>query len=281
VTLVDWHSHVWLPQHLGPEWGPALDARYPDHPITEQGGYDRHRAALDECGASAAIVIALTSRHFELEIPNEFVAEYVATDPARLIGFACVDPADPQAVAKLRDAVENLGLRGLKLAPPYQSFHPHSPEAWAIYEAAADLGLVITFHQGSVFAARGPLEHANPVLLDKVAAAFPAMPIIVAHMGQPWYAETVALMSKHANVFADLSARFHRPWQLHNAILAARDYRVERKLLFGTDFPLFTSAQCVASFRDINALTEARLPPLPEALIEGIIHDRPLALVGL
>jgi uncharacterized protein len=281
VTLVDWHSHVWLPEHLGPEWGPQLDARYPDNPITERGGYEQHRAALDECGAGAAIVIGLTSRHFGLDIPNEFVAEYVATDPDRLVGFACVDPADPDAVPKLRDAVDNLGMRGLKLAPPYQAFHPHSDEAWRIYEAAADLGLVITFHQGAVFAARGPLEHANPVLLDNVAAAFPQTPIIVAHMGQPWYAETVALMSKHRNVYADLSARFHRPWQLHNALLAARDYRVLDKLLFGTDFPLFTPAQCVAQFRDINAATEGRLPVLSDELIDGIVNDRPLSLVGL
>jgi predicted TIM-barrel fold metal-dependent hydrolase len=281
MGLIDWHSHVWLPHHLGPEWGPQLDARYPEIPVTTAGTYDHHRAALDECGAEHAVVIALTSRHFELEIPNEFVAEYVATDPQRLTGFACVDPNDPQAVPKLRDAVENMGLRGLKLAPPYQSFHPHSPEAWAIYEAAAELGIVLMFHQGAVFAARGPLEHANPILLDKVAAAFPQMRIIVAHMGQPWYAETVALMSKHPNVFSDLSARFHRPWQLHNALLAARDYKVTHKLLFGTDFPLFTPAQCVEQFRGINESTEGRLPPIDDALIDAIINDRPLSLVGL
>jgi predicted TIM-barrel fold metal-dependent hydrolase len=281
VTLIDWHSHVWLPEHLGPEWGPQLDARYPDIPVTERGGYEQHRAALDEVDAGHAIVIALTSAHFALDIPNEFVAEYVASDPTRLTGFACVDPNDPQAVPKLRDAVANMGFRGLKLAPPYQSFHPHSPEAWAIYETAAELGLVVTFHQGSVFAARGPLEHANPVLLDKVAAAFPDMPIIVAHMGQPWYPETVALMSKHPNVFSDLSARFHRPWQLHNALLAARDYRVEGKLLFGTDFPLYTPAECAADFRAINERTEGKLPTLADTLIEGIIGDRPLSLVGL
>jgi predicted TIM-barrel fold metal-dependent hydrolase len=107
------------------------------------------------------------------------------------------------------------------------------------------------------------------------------MPIIVAHMGQPWYPETVALMSKHPNVFSDLSARFHRPWQLHNALLAARDYRVEGKLLFGTDFPLYTPAECAADFRAINERTEGKLPTLADTLIEGIIGDRPLSLVGL
>lgn len=280
MTFIDWHSHVWLAEHLGPEWGPALDARYDGTPITQTATPELHREMLDRDRVDHAIVIALTSNHFGLHIPNEFVAEYVASDPERLTGFACVDPNDPEAVAKLRDAAD-MGLAGLKLAPPYQAFDPHAPEAWAIYETAAELGLVLMFHQGAVFARRGPLDHANPVLLDKVATAFGDTPIIVAHMGQPWYAETVALMSKHPNVYADLSARFHRPWQLHNALLAARDYRVQHKLLFGTDFPIATPAQCAAALRDINVLTEDRLPPISEDMIEGILTGRPLELLGL
>jgi len=280
VTFIDWHSHIWLPEHLGNEWGPALDARYDPLKITELATPELNRERLDADGVDHAVIIALTSRHFGMHIPNEFVAEYCATDPQRLIGVACVDPNDPEAVPKLRDAAD-MGLHGLKLAPPYQSFHPHSPEAWAIYETAAELGLFLIFHQGAVFARRGPLEHANPVLLDEVAAAFGDMPIVIAHMGQPWYAETVALMSKHPNVYADLSARFHRPWQLHNALLAARDYRVDHKLLFGTDFPIAGPAQCADALRNINTLTEDRLPPISSEMIEGILHGRPLSLLGI
>jgi predicted TIM-barrel fold metal-dependent hydrolase len=216
-----------------------------------------------------------------MSIPNEFVAEYVERDPATTIGFASVDPNDPQAVDKLRYAVETLGLRGLKLSPPYQNFHPHSPEAEAVYRAVAELGIPMMFHQGAVFMPRGVLEVASPVLLDKVAREYPETRIIVAHAGQPWYAETVALMYKHRNVFADLSARFHRPWQLHNILLAAIDYKVADRILFGTDFPVSTPAFCVEQFRAINERTGDRLPPIPADLVEDVLHNRPWSLLGL
>jgi uncharacterized protein len=143
------------------------------------------------------------------------------------------------------------------------------------------LGIPLMFHQGAVFMPRGVLEVANPALLDKVARDYPDMRIIVAHAGQPWYAETVALMYKHRNVFADLSARFHRPWQLHNILLAAIDYKVTDRILFGTDFPVLRPAFCVEQLRAINERTDGRLPPIPAELIENILFDRPLSLLGL
>jgi predicted TIM-barrel fold metal-dependent hydrolase len=211
-----------------------------------------------------------------MAIPNEFVAEYVEQRRGDTIGFASVDPSDPRAVDELRYAAEILGLRGLKVSPPYQGFHPHSPEAWRVFQAAAELGLVLMFHQGAVFIPGGILEVANPVLLDKVAREFPQMPLIVAHAGQPWYPETVALMYKHENVFADISAR----WQLHNILLAAHDYGVAGKILFGTDFPALMPSYCVTALREINDHTEGRLPPIPPELIDQILYERPFSLVG-
>jgi predicted TIM-barrel fold metal-dependent hydrolase len=237
--------------------------------------------ARAEAGVKRAVAIALTSPHLRMSIPNEFIAEYVERGAGTTVGFASVDPNDPQAVDKLRYAVDTLGLRGLKLSPPYQAFHPHAPEAMRVYEAADELGLPVMFHQGAVFMPRGVLEVANPALLDKVARDFPELRIVVAHAGQPWYTETVALMYKHRNVFADLSARFHRPWQLHNILLAAIDYKVADRILFGTDFPVLRPRYCVDELRAINERTGDRLPPIPADLIESILYQRPLSLLGL
>ena len=51
--------------------------------------------------------------------------------------------------------------------------------------------------------------------------------------------QTAILMRKNENVFADLSARFHRPWQLYNGIMIAMEYRVVDRLLFGSDSSFF------------------------------------------
>jgi predicted TIM-barrel fold metal-dependent hydrolase len=277
--LIDWHMHVWRSEHLGPEWGGQLQARYKE-PVGDLATFERVDAAREEAGIEAAVMIALKSRLLNMDIPNEFIAEYVRTRPDTTVGIASVDPNDVTAVDELRYAINTLGLQGLKLSPPYQGFHPHSPEAWRVFQAADDLGLPITFHQGSVFTRRGVLEYANPVLLDKVARTFSNIRIVVAHVGQPWYAEVVAMMYKHDNMFADISARFHRPWQLHNILLAARDYRVADRILFGSDFPVLTPAFCVSQLRRLNELNEGRLPTLPAEFIDELLYERPLSLVG-
>ena len=275
--FVDWHSHIWLPEHLGPEWGREIDGHY-THVPSEHGTPEEHRAAMLAGGVSHSVVIALTSRHFALDVPNEFVADYVSSHSG-LVGIASVDPNDPSAVARLRYAITDLGLRGVKLAPPYQDFHPHSDAAYAVYRAADELGAVVIFHQGAVSHRRGVLDNAQPVLLDRVARDFPELRIIIAHMGQPWPHEVVPLLRKHPNVFADLSARCARPWQLQSILLAALDYGVQDKLLFGSDFPTFDPAEHVRALLSVNQAGQGRA--VPEDVLDGIAHHRPLSLLGL
>jgi predicted TIM-barrel fold metal-dependent hydrolase len=279
--LIDWHMHVWLPPHLGgAEYGHQLDARY-SQPISAMASFDDADEARREAGVEAAVAIALVSKHLGMNIPNEFIAEYVERNNGNTLGFASVDPNDPQAPDQLRYAIETLGLHGLKLSPPYQAFHPHSPEAYSVYRVADELGLPVMWHQGAVFARLGILEWAYPSLLDKVARDFPQMRLIVAHGGQPWFAETVALMSKHPNVWMDISARFHRPWQLHNIILAAIDYKVADRILFGTDFPCLRPQFCVDALHNLNETNQGRLPDIPAELIDQMLYERPFSLLGL
>lgn len=273
--IVDWHSHVWLPEHLGPIWGPELDANVDAHPSAD-GSPEAHRAALDAAGVSQAVVVGLVACEIDLDIPNAFVADYVATDPARLVGFGSVDPNDPRAVDQVREAAR-LGLRGLKLSPPYQGFHPHSDAAWAVYSAAADEGLALMFHQGGVFLRSGSLEYAQPVLLDRVAREFRRTPIIIAHAGQPWANETVAVMFKNPNVLTDLSARYGRPAQLRAILRNLLDYGVESRVLFGSDFPIYDPADCLARLRAVAGGTAE--DGIPADIVEGIIDARPLALL--
>ncbi len=278
MPLVDWHSHVWLPEHLGTKFGPQIDSHYP-HPLSAMGSPEAHRAAMDQDGVQQAVVIALTSDYLGMHVPNEFVADYVRDDP-RLVGIASVDPNRSDAPAELTHAVKELGLRGVKLSPPYQAFHPHSDAAFAVYEVADKLGVVVYFHQGSVSIREGVLDYAQPVLLDRVAREFPALRIVIAHAGQPWFTECIALMRKHPLVFADISGRCSRPWQLKAILSAALDYGVEDKILFGSDFPTFRPAEDADRLCGVNASAPGGLE-IPAAVLNSIVADRPLRLLGL
>jgi predicted TIM-barrel fold metal-dependent hydrolase len=270
-SIVDWHSHVWLPEHIG-EW-----ARYMPHTPSE-AGHDSHRQAMADGSVEEFLVLALDFQQIGVHVPNEYVADYLAGFGSRGIGVASVDPADPSAVDKLTYAATELGMRGLKLSPPYQGFHPHSDAAWEIYRKASDLGLFMIFHQGWVFDPRCSLEEANPILLDRVARGFPDMKIIIAHLGQPWITETVGIMRRHKNVFTDISARFSRPRQLYDGLVTAIEHGVIDRVLFGSDFPVISPFEAQKVLMDLESLLPG-MPPISEGILTDLIRRRPLSLL--
>lgn len=275
--LIDWHTHVWLPQHLGDEHRDEMAARTGRETSATP---EEHQAAVSTAAKFA--VIGIKWGRLGANVPNDFISDYVQEHADRAVGFACVDPNDRNAAGELERSVRRLGLRGLKLSPVYQGFHPLSPEAWAVYDLANDLGIPVMFHQAAAFATQSVLEYGNPVLLDKVARTYPNLRIILAHLGQPWVEETVQMLRKHKNVFSDLSARYYRRWQFYNAMRLALDYGVTDQLLFGSDFPMQTTSAAVDSFFGVNDPGNiGSLPPISERVIEDILYRRPLGLLGL
>src|SRR5262249_30420460 len=107
-----------------------------------------------------------------------------------------------------------------------------------------------------------------------IAIACPDLRMIVAHMGHPWETECVVLIRKHPNLYADVSALHYRPWRHYQAFITALEYGVERKLLFGSDFPSATPAQVIAGLRKVNDVVEGtRLPRFPEEAIHAMIYE--------
>lgn len=272
--LIDWHSHVWLPEHFTASHLAELGSRTG----TPDASPDLHREAME--GVDRYVIVGIQWGDLGANIPNDFIAEQVAASGGRAIGFASVSPWADDAAEEFERAIRTLGLRGLKLSPAYQAFDPREDRAWRLYEMADRFGVPLMVHAGGAYPSQATLEHANPVLLDPVARTFPNLKIIIAHLGQPWMAETVMLMRKHSNVFADLSARFHRPWQLYNGLILALEYKVENKLLFGSDFPVRTPQESMRLFYRLNDLVAGtNLPRIPDETIEDILYRRPLSLI--
>lgn len=273
--IIDWHTNIWLEEHLDPRTRAGM-ARSSLGRSTD-GTPERHEREILPA-AEKFVVIACRWPRCGFDVPNDWVAEYVARFPGRAVGFACVDPNEATAPDEIERAVKTLGMRGLKLSPTYQGFDPWAPEAWRLYEIADHLGIPILWHQAAAYPSASMLEYANPVLLDKVARAFPAMKMILAHFGLPWAAETVQLMRKHPQVFTDVSARMYRPWEMYDALMRAIDYGVTGRILFGSDFPVQTTVEALETFRGLRTKFPT-MPEIPEAIIEDIITNRPLGLI--
>lgn len=273
--IIDWHTNIWLDTHLSEQTRAHMAKSSLGR--STQGSPERHEKEVLPI-AEKFVVVACRWPRCGFDVPNDWVADFVRRHQDRAVGFACIDPRDPDAADQLANAVRRDGMRGLKLAPTYQGFDPWCPEAWRFYEVAEELRVPILWHQAAAFPSDSILEFANPVLLDKVAREFPGIKMILAHFGLPWSQETVQLMRKHPQIFTDVSARIYRPWEMYDALMRAIDYGVTDRILFGSDFPVQTTAEALETFRGLRTKFPG-LPPIPEEIIEGIINDRPLSLI--
>jgi predicted TIM-barrel fold metal-dependent hydrolase len=92
----------------------------------------------------------------------------------------------------------------------------------------------------------------------------------------------VAVIRKHPNVYADVSALHYRPFQLYNSLMLVQEYGVWDKVLFGTDYPFTTVNESVAGLRNLNRMLDGTaLPKLNGDEIEKMIFRETLPLLGL
>lgn len=291
--IVDCHTHIWQsPDQLGqmdlgdlprtarsrsPRLSPggrtiwrAIPAADPDHHWAQSGAVDK------------SFVLGFKSRYLNAEIPNRFVAEYCSRDPGKLIGFAGIDPTERSAMMEIRIAQEDLKLRGITMSPANQDFHPTDSRAMKVYAEAEKLGMPILFHPAGQLTEASKLEFARPYLLDEIARTFPRLRMIVAQMGQPWIDETIVLLSKHSNAYADVSGLLSRPWQAYNAMVSANQSGVIEKLLFGSDFPYTSATECIEALYSLNQIAQGtNLPVVPRESLRGIVERDALSLLGL
>jgi len=290
--IVDCHTHIWQsPEQLGRlDLGSVRTARTPAR--RSRGGPksvwrnvpaadpDHHWA--ESRSVDKSIVLGFKSRYLSAEIPNSFVADYVGRFPQKLIGFAGIDPTERGAVDEVKVAQADLRLRGLTVSPANQDFHPTDTRAMDVYAAAERLGMPILFHPSGQFTEQSKLEFGRPYLLDEVARTFPKLRIVIAQLGQPWVDETICLLGKHDNVFADVSGMLGRTWQAYNAFVSAHQHGVIDRLLFGSDFPYTSITECIEALYSINQIAQGtNLPVVPREALRGIVERDTLALLGL
>jgi predicted TIM-barrel fold metal-dependent hydrolase len=277
-VIVDCHTHLWAPDHLGPPF--TEEVRGPGGLAPDLAADPAaHRQGV--AAADAACVFAFQAPRLGVSVPNDYVAAYVASAPERLFGYACVDPTEPGALEELDRAVGELGLRGLKLVPTYAGYHPLDERALAVYARAEELGVPVTFHFGTTPHPLAELEYARPIHVDELARQFPRLRVVIAHIAHPWEAEALVVCRKHPHVYADVSALVYRPYQLRHALRLAAEYAVDGKLLLGSDFPWLTTAGEIAGLRRLTRPGDEGGPVIPEEVVEGIVHRDTLALLGL
>lgn len=279
--IIDVHSHAWpFPEAFSEDFIRQASGAKADTTIDISVRYEDYRATAPD--KTRTVVFGGKAKLSGVWVDDAYVADYVAKDPERLVGFLSVDPTQPGWQDELRHGNETLKLRGVKLLPMYAGFKACDAELEPLWEYCEKHGLPVLMHTGTTFVKQAPLDCTFPRLIEPVALKYPGIKFILAHLGHPWEGECVVTIRKHPNVYADLSALHYRPFQLYQSLMLVQEYGVWDKVLFGTDFPFTTVNATIDGLRGLNDMLEGTaLPRLKIDKIEELIFRDTLPLLGL
>ena len=106
----------------------------------------------------------------------------------------------------------------------------------------------------------------RPIYLDEVAIDFPELKLIGIHIGIPWTDEMISMCWKHENVYTAGDAYAPKYWP-DSYVHYANSYG-QKKVLFGTDWPVIDPVRAVEEFNDLNFRESASQRILRENALE-------------
>ncbi len=276
--IVDCHTHLWADVH---QLGQGAEAMLRRAGVGEDcpAGPAGHRQAA--AGVGRTLVFAYRCAATGGNVPNDYVADYVAASDGRMLAVAAADPADGNT-----RSIEGLLVRrefaGVVVDPAGGNFHPTDSRVMPLYEAAAALGKCVFFQHGVDLTGAGRIGYARPSLVEEIAAELPKLTIVLTSMSFPWITECLALLARRPRVFADVASLIRRPWQAYHALVLAHQFNVMDKILFGSDFPFSTPVAAIEGLYRLQEVTQGtNLPTVPREALRSIIERRALTALGL
>lgn len=205
---------------------------------------------------------------------NDWVAKFTRDHRDRLLPVGSVNPLHETDVRSEITRVLDLGIRMIKIHPPHQLFSPNSyrdalPQLAEVYRACEERRVPVMFHTGTSVFPRARNVFADPMPIDDVANDFPALRIILAHVGRPLYGETAFFLARrHRNVHLEISGIPPKSLPRYVPRLEA----LADKVLWGTDWPSMGVTSLRKNVDDFRALG------YPEAVQRKVLWDNAAAL---
>ncbi|GAB3618421.1 4-hydroxyphenyl-beta-ketoacyl-CoA hydrolase [Okibacterium endophyticum] len=269
---IDEHGHSSLPDDLAEAASRYFRTDGPRPDLDSIAGYYRERRM-----AAVVFTVDSTTQLGQPPISSAEIAAGAARHNDVLIPFGSVDPRRGDAVDLATRLIEESGVRGFKFHPTVQGFDPSDERFHPLYDTIRRAGIPALFHTGQTGIGAGMpggrgfhLALSNPMLLDKVAAAFPDLQIIMAHPSVPWQDEALSVATHKHNTWIDLSG--WSPTYFPAELVRYANSLISDRVLFGSDFPMITPERWM---RDV-----ANTALKPEVM-PGIIKNNAVRLLGL
>src|SRR5690554_183731 len=263
--IIDFHTHC-FPDQIAAYAVPKLagNARGGIKPYLD-GRLDSLLESMERAGISHSVVQHIATKSGQEKTINTWAAEIQHKNGGgRIVSFGTIhsETADWRGEIK---RITDLGLKGVKLHPDYQSFFVEERRVFPIYEELCRAKLPVLFHSGVDIGLPEPC-HCEPEGLRKVIDSFPEGIWIAAHMGgwQRWQEMEDYLLG--LPLYLDTS--YCRP-HLEKAKMEQfiRKHGVER-VLFGSDSPWADQQVSVEGILELDLTSEEREKILSQNALE-------------
>lgn len=253
---------------------PADESTSVDLEGTDSEGYTRVYGSAFTGGRSLDHLVAELAAHDVVGVMqaeweegdpvavNEQVARALAAHPDRLVaGIGTTDPRLPGAMEILRHAHDDLGLRGWNFQPGFLKVAADDPMVAPLLAYCQDNGHPVTVHTGINFSDTGPISYGHPSAICTIACAYPDLTIVASHGGWPWVLETLAVLWKHHNVYADFGAiapkRMVGPKGGWEPVAHWMNTMVSDQVLLASDWPMIRHKRLVGELHHLGLSEES------------------------
>ncbi len=264
-TVIDSHCHVY-PEKIAARAVESTDHFYNTHGHGK-GTVADLLAVGEAAGCDGYVIQSVASTPHHVESINRFIATAIAEAESqghsgKLTGLGTLHLDHPDLRGAVCDIISH-GLHGVKLHPDMQKFCIDDEHAYPIYKLCVEYDLPILMHMGDP-----RFDYSHPDRLYRVLTDFSTLTVVGAHMGG-WANWDYACdrLSDFQNLYVDTSS---------SMATAVKDYGIQphvtsltpahtaalirrwgaEKVLFGTDYPMWSQADDLAVFFEMG-LTDA------------------------
>jgi uncharacterized protein len=208
---------------------------------------------MDKFGFDLTVGFCIAERPKVVEASNNFVISL--GKEKRVVALGTIHP-DYEGYKKEIQRLRENGVKGIKASSIFQDFYPDEERMLKIYQ---ELGgdMVIYFHAGEQ--SGRPLEETQttPGRLARVLEMFPKLKMVAAHFGGLRMLEEVRKHLLGKEVYFDTVWTEATDLDRKEIVRLIQEHG-SHKILFGTDFPIFSSQEQLEWFSSLPLGPEDR-----------------------
>lgn len=251
IPVIDSHCHIY-PDKIAEKATMATEHFYEINHTENDGTVSLLLAQGKKAGIAHHIVQSVATTPKQVSSINRFIHDAVEQSGGKFSGLGTLHP-DSEDIAADVEEIISLGLKGVKLHPDIQKFKIDDYRCLKIYELCEGR-LPILMHTGDI-----RYDYSNTNRLLPILEIYENLTLIGAHFGgwSDWKNAAKLLSSKHfKNFYVDCSSTFYA--LSNDEVMELISLYGEDRVLFGTDYPMWTADSEMERFMTLPLSDEAR-----------------------